>query len=285
MKDGIASGLAGKATPTAAAEAAAGILRRSKLRPTLAIQLGSGFQNVIKRCTVVMQVPYAAIPGFPSLSVPGHEGRLVLGYLAKTPVVVLCGRAHYYEGRSLQEITFPIRVLAEMGIKAVLLTCAAGGINTSHRPGDFMCVTDHINFLGDNPLRGAVAAGRRRFIDMSEAYSRTLRRLLTAAAEEEEIRLHHGVYMAVCGPSFETPAEIRACAFLGADAIGMSTVPEVIVARQCGLKVAALCCITNAAAGRAKAPLSHAEVIETGQRVAPQASALIENFVRRYAQE
>jgi purine-nucleoside phosphorylase len=266
-------------------EAAATILRRSKLRPTLAIQLGSGFDSILARCTVVMQVPYRAIPGFPSLSVPGHAGNLILGHMERTPVVILSGRAHYYEGHSLPEITFPIRMLAEMGIKALLLTNAAGGINTSYRAGDFMCITDHINFLGENPLRGPVALGRRRFVDLTDAYNRSLRRLLLQAADQAEVRLHQGVYMAVSGPSFETPAEIRACAFLGADAIGMSTVPEVIVARQCGIKVAAVSCITNLAAGRNKEPLSHAEALETGQRVAPQAAALVANFIRLYAQK
>ncbi len=285
MNANLASGPRASATPIAAAEAAATILRRSKLRPTLAIQLGSGFQGVLKRCTVVLDIPFTAIPGFPALSVPGHAPRFVMGYLEKFPVVLLGGRSHYYEGLALAEITFPIRVLAELGLKAVLLTNAAGGINTGFRPGDFMCVTDHINFLGDNPLRGPVAVGRRRFIDLTDAYNKNLRRILQEAAEEARVRLHHGVYMAVCGPCFETPAEIAACARLGADAIGMSTVPEAIVARQCGLKVVALSCITNPAAGRNKEPLSHHEVLETGKRVAPQATALIENFVRLYAQK
>jgi purine-nucleoside phosphorylase len=285
MSTNIETGRRGKANLTAPAEAAATLLRRSKLRPALAIQLGSGFQSALKRCTVVFEVPFAAIPGFPSLSVPGHDAKLVLGFIEKIPVVLLCGRGHYYEGLSLAEVTFPIRVLAELGIKAVLLTNAAGGINSSYRPGDFMCVTDHINFLGDNPLRGPVAVGRRRFIDMTDAYNKNLRRIMQEAAEVAEIRLHHGVYMAVCGPCFETPAEIGACALLGADAIGMSTVPEAIVARQCGLKVVALSCITNPAAGRNKEPLSHNEVLETGRRVAPQAAALVENFVRLYAQK
>ncbi|WCJ60775.1 purine-nucleoside phosphorylase [Fontisphaera persica] len=272
-----------RATPTAAAEVAASILRRSKLRPTLAIQLGSGFQHLLASCTVVLEIPYASLPGFAMPDVPGHLGKFVLGSVEKIPVVLLGGRSHYYEGKTMGDITFPIRVLAELGIKSILLTNAAGGINSSYRPGDFMCVTDHINFMGENPLRGAVAPGRRRFIDMTDAYNRSLRRLLQEAADQAQIRLHHGVFLAVSGPSFETPAEIRAFGLLGADAVGMSTVPETIVARQCGLKVAALACITNLAAGRNKEPLSHHEVLETGKRVAPQAAALIENFVRLYA--
>jgi len=267
-----------------AAEVAAMILRKSKLRPSLGIQLGSGFQGVISRCTIVLQFSYQEL-GFVSPTIRGHEGRLILGYLNKTPVVILSGRAHYYEGPSLAEVTFPIRVLAELGLKALLLTNAAGGINTSYRQGDFMCLTDHINLMGENPLRGPVALGKRRFIDLTDAYNRSLRRLLQQAADELEIRLHHGVYLAVSGPNFETPAEIRAFALLGADAVGMSTVPEVIVARQYYLKVAAVSCITNPAAGRNKEPLSHAEVLETGRRVAPQAVALIETFARHYAEK
>lgn len=264
----------------APAEIAAEIVRKSKLRPTLGLQLGSGFQNVLSRCTVVLQIPFSRIPGFARPTVPGHDGKLILGHIQKTAVVILAGRSHYYEGCSMEQIAFPIRVLAEMGIRSLLFTNSAGAINSSFRPGEFMSITDHINFMGDNPLHGAAALGKRRFIDMSDAYNRSLGRILKLAAEQAKVRLHAGVYLAVCGPSYETPAEIRAFALLGADAVGMSTVPEVIVARQCGIKVAALSCLANLAAGRSKQPLSHAEVLETGRRVGNKAAALIEHFVR-----
>ena len=265
-----------------AAEAAAQILKRSKLRPTLGIVLGSGFQSVLARCTVVMEVPFAEIPGFPKTSVAGHEGRLLLAYLAKTPVVVLSGRAHYYEGHSMETVTFPTRVLAALGVRALLLTNAAGGINSRFRRGDFMAVTDHIYFMGANPLRGGTEPNR--FVDLSRTYDAALAGLLQSAAKKTKTRLHSGVYLAVSGPSYETPAEIRAFAKLGADAVGMSTVPEAIVARQCGLKVAALSCITNPAAGRSKEPLSHSDVLATGDAVKVQAARLLEKFAELYAE-
>ena len=265
-----------------AAEAAAQILKRSKLRPTLGIVLGSGFQSVLTRCTVVMEVPFAEIPGFPTTSVAGHEGRLLLAYLAKTPVVVLSGRAHYYEGHSMEAVTFPTRVLAALGVRALLLTNAAGGINSRFRRGDFMALTDHINFMGANPLRGWREPNR--FVDLSRTYDAALAGLLKKAAGKTKTRLHSGVYLAVSGPSYETPAEIRAFAKLGADAVGMSTVPEAIVARQCGLKVAGLSCITNPAAGRSKEPLSHSDVLATGDAVKIQAARLLEKFAELYAE-
>lgn len=261
------------------------VLRRSKLRPTLAIVLGSGFQDVLKSCTTVLEIPYGSLPGFPPASVAGHPGKLILGYLRKTPLVILCGRAHYYEGYSLQQVTYPIRVLAQLGIRHLLLTNAAGGINSSFRPGDFMCLKDHINFMGASPLRGPAAEQNKRFVDLSEVYSRTLSRMLHQAAQEAEVRLHDGVYVAVPGPNYETPAEVAMFALLGADAVGMSTVPEAIVARQCNIKVAAVSCITNLAAGRSPRPLSHDEVLEAGRRAAPQAAALLGHFARLYAQK
>ena len=271
------------ARPTAAAVAAA-LSRRSTLHPALGIVLGSGFDKVLSRCTAVLEVPYTSLPGFPRPSVAGHAGRLVLGYVARIPVVFLSGRAHFYEGHSMEAVTFPIRVLAKMGVKAVLLTCAAGGINSGFKPGDYMVFTDHINFMGTNPLRGWSLPDSPRFVDMSQTYDRGLRDLLGRAAKKSKARLRTGQYLAVCGPSFETPAEIRAFARLGADAVGMSTVPEVIVARQCGLRLAALACITNAAAGRNKTAITHAEVLAAGEAGAETISCLVEEFVRLYAE-
>lgn len=270
---------AGRPVP---AELAAQILKRSKLRPTLGLVLGSGFQAVMARCTVVMEVSFADLPGFANPGVAGHEGRLALGYLAKTPVVVLSGRTHFYEGHSMETVTFPVRVLAALGVRTLLLTNAAGGINTRFRRGDFMAVTDHINFMGANPLRGW--REQNRFVDMTQTYDPSLVALLKKAAGKSKSRLHAGVYLAVSGPSYETPAEIRAFARLGADAVGMSTVPEAIVARQCGMKVVALSCITNPAAGRSKEALSHAEVLATGEAVKSHAARLLEKFAEVYAE-
>jgi len=269
---------------SSASAVAAGLWQRSTLRPTLGIVLGSGFDKALSRCTTVMEVPYTSLPGFPRPSVAGHAGRLVLGYVARMPVVFLSGRAHFYEGHAMEAVAFPIRVLAKMGVKAVLLTCAAGGVNSGFKAGDYMAFTDHINFMGTNPLRGWAEPELPRFVDLSQVYDRPLRDLMVQAAKKSKARLHAGQYLAVCGPSYETPAEIRAFAQLGADAVGMSTVPEAIVARQCGLRVAGLACITNLAAGRNKTPLSHAEVLATGEKAAEISSRFLEEFVKLYAE-
>ena len=182
----------------------------------------------------------------------------------------------------MAEVTFAVRALAASGIRDLLLTNAAGGVNRSFHPGDFMMLTDHINWMGTNPLRGGPVPDLPRFVDLTCAYDRGLYRLLRQAGRECGLKLRTGTYLAVCGPSYETPAEIRAFASLGADAVGMSTVPEVIVARQCGLKVAAVSCITNLAAGRSRATLSHAEVLETAERVKNVAAELLKNFAKLY---
>jgi inosine/guanosine/xanthosine phosphorylase family protein len=259
---------------------AAKIKKSSRLRPALAIVLGSGFQEAISRLKIETGIPYAALPGFPSVGVSGHAGRLLLGHLGGTPVLILSGRAHFYEGNSMEMVTFPIRVLAEFGTKDVLLTNAAGGVNRSFRPGDFMVITDHINLMGINPLRGSAQPGLPRFVDMTRAYDADLSRILRAAGKPCKLKLHAGVYLAVSGPSYETPAEIRAFARLGADAVGMSTVPETIVARQCGLKLAALSCITNLAAGLGGATLTHTEVLESAGRVKHSTAMLLEEFAK-----
>ena len=261
---------------------AADTLRRaSKLPPSLAIVLGSGFQSIAQAMTVTRAVPYAKLTGFPRPTVAGHTGQALFGTLgssSKKEILVLSGRAHYYEGHSLETLTFPIRVLAEYGIENILLTNAAGGINKKFRAGEFMQFTDHLNFIGENPLRGPLAKGRERFIDLSQTYDPVLNKALQAAARKTKTKLHRGVYCALSGPSYETPAEICALAKLGANAVGMSTVPEAIVARQCGLRVAALSCITNPAAGISKTPLSHLEVLEIGEQAGTQAAKLITEF-------
>lgn len=257
--------------------AAARLKKISPLRPTLAIVLGSGFHHVLTELRVDKKISYAKIPGFPKPTVSGHAGELYFGHLGKTPVIVLSGRAHFYEGHSMERVTFTVRTLAASGIHDLLLTNAAGGINKNFRAGDFMVLADHINFMGANPLRGAA-----HFVDMTQVYDPKLCALLLQAASVIKMKLRRGVYLAVCGPSYETPAEIRAFAKLGADAIGMSTVPEAMVARQCGLRVAAISCITNLAAGIGKEKLSHAEVLETAERVGKNGARLIKHFAELY---
>jgi len=256
----------------------------SPLRPTLAIVLGSGFHHVLTELRVEKKISYAKIPGFLVPSVSGHAGELYFGHLGKTPVLVLSGRAHFYEGHSMERVTFAVRALAAFGIRDLLLTNAAGGINPDFRPGDFMVLTDHINLMGINPLRGGPGPGRPRFVDMTQVYDTKLRALLFRAGKSCNLRLQRGVYLAVSGPSYETPAEISAFARLGADAVGMSTVPEAMVARQCGLNVAAVSCITNLAAGINKENLSHAEVLKTVGQVGTLAGKLLKYFGGLYGQ-
>lgn len=253
------------------------------LRPTLGIVLGSGFQQATQNLEVEVEIPCAKLPGFPQPGVDSHVGKVVVGHLGPVPVVVLCGRAHYYEGHELNVVTFPVRVLAEFGVRDLLLTNAAGGISRRFRPGDFMLLSDHINFMGTNPLRGPSPGPSASFLDLTQTYDLRLVRLFQRAARRVNLRLLRGVYLAVSGPSYETPAEIRAFARWGADAVGMSTVPEAIVARQCGLAVAGLSCITNLAAGRAAGVLSHREVLATAKRVELAAAKLLRAFAELYA--
>ena len=279
--------------------AAARLKRSSPLRPTLALVLGSGFHHVLTALRVERKIAYAKIPGFPVPSVSGHAGELYFGQLGGTPVLILSGRAHFYEGHPMERVTFAVRALAAFGIRDLLLTNAAGGINRKFRAGDFMVLTDHINLMGANPLRpsggdapspGRSATGASppllpRFVDLTRVYDPKLGTLLRRAGRQCRLRLQGGVYLAVSGPSYETPAEIRSFARLGADAVGMSTVPEAIVARQCGLNVAAVSCITNLAAGRSRGTLSHAEVLETAERVKLLAAKLLETFAGLYGQD
>jgi purine-nucleoside phosphorylase len=210
---------------------------------------------------------------------------LYFGHLGRTPVLVLSGRAHFYEGHPMERVTLAVRALAAFGIKDLLLTNAAGGLNKNFRAGDFMVLTDHINFMGTNPLRGAAIPGLPRFVDLTETYDKKLQNLLFKAGKISKLNLQRGVYLAVSGPSYETPAEIRAFAKLGADAVGMSTVPEAIVARQCGLNVAGVSCITNLAAGLGREKLSHAEVLAAVEKVKTLAAKLLENFAELYFED
>ena len=251
--------------------------------------LGSGFHHALAELRVAKKISYANVPGFPKPTVSGHAGELHFGHLGGTPVIVLSGRAHFYEGHEMERVTFAARTLAAFGITDLLLTNAAGGINRNFRAGDFMVLTDHINLMGTNPLRplrgGHHEKNLPRFVDLTETYDKRLRELLFRAGKISKQNLRQGVYLAVSGPSYETPAEIRAFARIGADAVGMSTVPEAIAARQCGVRVAAVSCITNLAAGIGKEKLSHAEVLETAERVKKSGAQLIKIFAELYANE
>jgi purine-nucleoside phosphorylase len=271
-----------KASSNTIPQAAALLKKISPLRPALAIMLGSGFHHALTELRVGKKIYYSKIPGFPKPTVSGHAGELYFGHLGKTPVLVLSGRAHFYEGHPMERVTFAVRALAAFGITDLLLTNAAGGINKKFRAGDFMVLTDHINFMGENPLRGPAISGLNRFVDLTDAYDAGLSRHLFTAGKRCDLKLQRGVYLAVSGSSYETPAEIRAFATLGADAVGMSTVPEAIVARQCGLRVAAISCITNLAAGISKGKLSHAEVLQTAERVKKSGATLIKKFAEVY---
>ena len=258
--------------------AAKTLLKLSALRPTLAIILGTGFECPVECLSAGVTAPYARIPGYPEVGVSGHAGTVTVGRLAGQSVLVLSGRAHFYEGYAMSEVTFAVKSMAAYGIRNVLLTNAAGGIRSKFRPGEFMIIKDHLNFIGVNPLRGRSAVDVPRFVDLSLLYDPGLRGLLKKAGKEIGLVLREGIYLAVSGPSYETPAEINAFRRLGADAVGMSTVPEAIVAHQCGMKVAALSCITNPAAGLTSTPLSHAEVQQTAARVKKTGAQLLSQF-------
>ena len=257
------------------------LARRAGVAPKIAIVLGSGFKSLGESVDKTFSVPYSRLPGFAKPSVPGHEGTLICGQLAGVPIWVLSGRAHFYEGHSMDTITRPIRVLAAAGVTTLLLTNAAGGIRKGLSAGHFMRITDHINLMGTHPLRGSQHQPAPPFVDLTQAYDSALGDALDQAARTARVHWHQGVYLAVSGPSYETPSEIQAFKRLGADAVGMSTVPEVIVARQLSLRVAAVSCITNAAAGLGKTQVSHQEVLETGRRAGAEATRLITEFVGR----
>lgn len=251
--------------------------------PKLGMVLGSGLGGLADAVQDATSIPYTDLPGFPVGTVPGHAGRLVLGTLEGTPVVVLQGRAHLYEGIPASSVAVPIRTIRALGADTVVLTNAAGSINPDAKPGAIMALTDHINFQGMNPLAGPNddAIGPR-FVGLGDTYNKDLLRLLQAAAEAEGVTLHEGVYLAVLGPSFETPAEIRAFRTLGADAVGMSTVPEAIVARHCGLRVAAISAITNLAEGLGDEPLSHEHTLKNAAIAAQDLQRVLAHFVKEY---
>ena len=244
------------------------ILSRVSLRPTVGMVLGSGLGDFADTLEDAVSIPYCQIPYFPTPTVPGHAGALVFGRKQGKDVVVLQGRIHYYEGLRQRELTLPIRVLAALGVRQLVLTNACGGVNLGFTPGDLMLIADHINYSGDNPLMGPnLDSFGPRFPDCCDIYTGCLRAAIKEAAASAGIQLQEGVYAMYSGPNYETPAEIRMFRILGADVVGMSTVPEALVAAHCGMEVVGISCVTNMAAGILPQKLSHAEVTEVAARV------------------
>jgi purine-nucleoside phosphorylase len=269
---------------TLADSAAKIVLERTPLRPKIGLVLGSGLGAFADSLTEAVRVPYSDIPSFPQSTAIGHAGRLVIGKAHEVPVAAMQGRVHQYEGYSAQEVAFPTRVFARMGITAVILTNAAGGINLGYSQGALVLIRDHINLQGTNPLVGPNDDRFGvRFPDMTHTYSRDLREIAREEASKLSIMLHEGVYAALLGPSYETPVEIEYLRRIGADLVGMSTVAEVIAARHMGMNVLAMSCVTNMAAGILDQPLSHAEVMETGERVRSTFEALLKAILPRVA--
>lgn len=249
--------------------------------PEVGLILGSGLGELANEAEDGLTIPYEDIPGFPVSTVEGHAGQLVYGTLGEKKVLAMQGRFHYYEGYSMQEVTFPVRVMKDLGVESLLVTNAAGGVNTEFHPGDLMIISDHINFTGDNPLLGPNDSNLgARFTDMSQAYDKEYQNLIKETADSLSISVQEGVYLGLSGPTYETPAEIRMIRTLGGDAVGMSTVPEVIVARHAGIRVAGISCITNYAAGMQET-LNHEEVVETTERVKETFKSLVKAVVSK----
>ena len=261
------------------------IRSKSSLQPEVGLILGSGLGHVVDAIDVETAIPYGEIPGARASTVLGHQGRLILGRSKGLPVAVMQGRVHFYEGYEMEEVMFLSRILGRLGIKKLVVTNAAGGINTSYKPGDLMLITDHINFMGANPLRGPnIEELGLRFPDMSDAYPESLRDIAKDVAKDiDGIKMQEGIYLALSGPTYETPAEIRAFRIIGADAVGMSTVPEVIAMSHMGVPVLGISCITNMAAGILKQKLTHEEVMDTTQRVQSQFTELVLGVLARFA--
>ena len=252
-----------------------------ELQPQVAIILGSGLGRLADRVTDPVRIPYRDLSGFHVPKVPGHKGELVAGMLGGTPVLLQSGRFHMYEGHTAQEAALPVRVFAALGIDTLVVTNAAGGINRSFPPGTLMLIRDHLNLTGRTPLEGPVRDGETRFPDMSVAYDAALRVLAQDVAKERDIVLEHGVYAGLLGPTYETPAEVRMLATLGADAVGMSTVTEVIAARANGMRCLGISLVTNPAAGISPTPLNHAEVMEMAERAGGRLADVITGVVAR----
>jgi purine-nucleoside phosphorylase len=284
-----ATTVARKSPPSAefrqAERAAKFILGRTKLRPLIGLVLGSGLGDLADDFTSATKIHYAKIPHFPLSTAIGHAGQLVIGNVGDIAVAGMQGRVHLYEGYSIKEVVFPMRVFARMGIKAVILTNAAGGINRNYSEGGLVVIRDHINLLGVNPLSGPNEERfGLRFPDMTYAYDGEFHRFVTEEGKNLGLTIHQGVYAAVPGPSYETPAEIYSFRAIGADLVGMSTVPEVIAARHTGMRVLGISCVTNMAAGTTDAPLNHEEVLRTTQRIKGQFISLLRGVIPRIAE-
>jgi len=273
------SGPVGAAEATRAADAVRG--RLGVKSPVAAIVLGSGLGTLADKVTDATRVPYGEIPGFHAPSVVGHKGELIRGMLGGREVLMLAGRFHMYEGHSAQVAALPIRVVHALGARTLFVSNAAGGVRRTFKPGDLMIIADHLNLMFRNPLIGPAQKGEVRFPDMSAPWTPRLQSLLEDSAREVGVTLQRGVYAGLLGPTYETPAEVRMLERMGADAVGMSTVPEVIVAAALGMQVAGISCITNHAAGITAAPLDHSEVVEVGARAGVAFCAVVEAFVRR----
>lgn len=269
---------------TAIEQAAQFLKEKFPTSPQIGLILGSGLGVLADEIEQAIKIPYSDIPNFPVSTVEGHAGQLVYGQLEGATVVVMQGRFHYYEGYSFDKVTFPVRVMKALGVEQLVVTNAAGGVNESFEPGDLMIISDHINNMGGNPLIGPNdSALGVRFPDMSEAYSKRLRQLAKDVANDIGLRVREGVYVANTGPAYETPAEIRMIRIMGGDAVGMSTVPEVIVARHAGMEVLGISCISNMAAGILDQPLTHDEVIETTEKVKADFLRFVKAIVRNMA--
>jgi purine-nucleoside phosphorylase len=267
---------------TRAEEAAAYIRSAAPQAPRLAVVLGSGLNELADRITGASVIPYDQVPHFPGTTVAGHEGKVLLGTVGGVPTIVYQGRFHYYEGHDLETVTFPVRVLQQLGVTSLILTAATGGIRADLRAGNLVLLTDHLNLIGANPLRGRNDPRLgTRFPDMTEVYSKRLRVIAREEGKKLGIELVPGVYACLPGPSYETPAEIKMLRTLGADVVGMSTVPEAIVARHAGMEVLALALVSNAAAGVVGTPITHEEVLEAGRKAAPTLARLIERVAAR----
>jgi purine-nucleoside phosphorylase len=257
-------------------EALTALKRHIDHQPKIGIILGSGLGALADGLQNAVSVRFEDIPNFPVSSVDGHRGEVVCGYLCGANLFILSGRVHYYEGYSMRQVVFPVRVMAAFDVKTVIIANAVGAVNETYKPGDIVAISDHINLMGDNPLRGS-----SDFVDLTEAYSSELRNLAQKIADKLGITLQSGVYMAYSGPSYETPAEIRAMRSMGADIVGMSTVPEVIMANSLGMKVLGLSMVTNMAAGMSGKPLSHQEVIETSKNESEKFNALVKGIIEQ----
>lgn len=256
------------------------ILENTKYKPEIGLILGSGLGSLADSIENPEFYPYQDLPNFPISTVEGHEGRLVIGMLKGKCVVAMQGRFHYYEGYSYNEVTFPVRVMNLIGVNKIIVTNAAGSVNTNYKPGDLMLITDHINFSGDNPLIGRnIEEFGPRFPDMSNAYNIELRDKVISVSKKLNLDIKSGVYAMMSGPTYETPAEIRMLRILGADAVGMSTIPEIIIANHCGMKSIGISCLTNMAAGILDQPLNHQEVMETSTMVREKFITLMNEII------